>query len=80
MRKLTPWFDVDTKPVRIGAYQTKFPRFKNSTDDWIKGYSYWNGKGWSNQWSRVVDVNAHKKWTSGAIQEKMWRGLAEEPK
>ena len=70
--KLTEWYPVDTKPVREGVYETHMSG--------RLGYSYWTGKQWSNQSVLAACAERHKAWTSGAIQKKNWRGLAEPPK
>ncbi len=74
MSKLTPWFPIETKPVHIGVYETKYHLFE---DEWSHGFSYWNGEKWSNNSCGVKSVK--KNWTEGAIQEKKWRGLLEKP-
>ena len=76
MSELTPWFNPEIKPARIGIYKTKF-KF-HSLDLSLAGYSYWDGKRWSHQASEIIWVNPLQK--RGAAQKKMWRGLAKEPK
>lgn len=75
--KLTGWFSENTKPVHIGVYKTRHHHFGN---EWRDAYSYWNGKEWSNSQPTVNDAHFVRTWTEGAIQEKKWRGLAEQPK
>lgn len=77
MKKLTPWFNQDQKPVREGVYEVKYHLFE---DEWAEGFSYWNGKEWSNCLSEVRSAYANKSWTEGAIQDKKWRGLMQEAK
>lgn len=71
--KLTPWFPPGIKPVHIGVYQVQIRPY-------AVGYAYWNGKKWTNSSNTVGHAYFYKDWTSGAIQKKSWRGLAQKPK
>lgn len=77
MKKLTPWFLPTKKPVRKGVYETKYHLYGR---EFQHGYSYWDGKNWANSSSSIDSAYAIKDWLEGAIQEKNWRGLAEQPK
>ena len=67
--KLTPWFPVHSKPVRVGVYEI-FGGY----------YSYWSGRFWvatdaTPQFAadpRFFDLPS-------CTQDKKWRGLAERP-
>lgn len=70
--KLTPWFDRKKRPVHIGVYKVRPPR-------WIEDvYAYWNGKWWG-------DCAYHPQWAEryktrrNDIQRMKWRGLAKKP-
>lgn len=67
--KLTPWFDGMQKPARIGIYQVR----RMGTI----GYSWFDGKRWSYLERFKCDALAGRLLTSGAAQNKEWRGLAE---
>ena len=76
--KKTDWFPPNIKPVHIGVYETQFklPAEKWAKEEENKGYSYWNGKEWSNQ--RLNPEKARRYNDSyGAIQKKKWRGFTE---
>lgn len=73
-QKLTPWFNMNIKPVHIGVYETCFVD-DEPDNDWMQ-YSYWNGKHWCNQWGSIELANANKHM---GIQNKIWRGLAVKP-
>ena len=73
--KLTSWFHYRTKPIRIGVYEVKYKICREIQD----GYAYWTGKKWTNACNSVQSAHHNKEWTDGAIQEKSWRGLAENP-
>ena len=68
-QKLTPWFPLEVKPVRRGVYETEFDTFR--------GFSRWTGKKWANQ--DPAAERARLLPASGAVQDKRWRGLAEDP-
>ena len=72
MPKLTPWFPAHVKPTRKGVY---FVKFRNS-----EGYAYWHGRNWGWASDTPSDALGDTKLTQGAFQQKMWRGLAEQPK
>ena len=74
---LTKWFPTDVKPVHIGVYEAIYHVFE---DEWSTGYSFWNGKEWANSSDSIKGAYSNRKWIQGAIQEKKWRGLAEQPK
>lgn len=72
--KLTPWFDVEVKPIHTGVYETYFNT--DSPDPNFPGYSYWNGTFWGNQWSTKSMAEKSK---GLGDQDKLWRGLAQKP-
>lgn len=39
MNEVTPWFDGELKPVRVGLYE-------RCTDSGFVLYSWWNGEDW----------------------------------
>ena len=73
--KLTTWFPYRVKPIHVGVYEVKY-LLLGSID---YGYAYWTGKEWTNAWNSVQRAYRNRTWISGAIQEKSWRGLAEDP-
>ncbi len=66
--KLTPWFDGDQKPVRVGTYQRNFC----SAILW----SYWDGKYWSiaSRYMKTTEAYSQNKYYSEA-QDLPWRGV-----
>ena len=75
--KLTSWFPANVKPVHIGVYEIAYHLFE---DEWSNGFSYWNGKKWANSCCSIRSAYENRTWFEGAIQEKKWRGLAEQPR
>ena len=73
-KKLTPWFNVNIKPVHIGVYETGF--VDDEPYNYRMKYSYWNGKYWCNQCDSIEIANANKYI---GHQNKIWRGLAVKP-
>lgn len=67
--KLTPWLPEDMKPVRVGMYQRYYaaPSSRNAPD-------YWDGEQWI-----LCDVYGRKVGVASQ-QERLWRGLAKQPK
>jgi len=66
--KLTPWFPKTVKPIRPGVYQV----------DYAGNYSYWTGDSWC---LSICDRHsAFRIRQPSRIQDRTWRGLAEEPK
>lgn len=65
-------FPADVKPVRPGIYRIKLPM------GYI-GFSFFNGDFWCNS-GLTIAIAEHwiKDGSDGAIQEKMWCGLAKE--
>jgi hypothetical protein len=66
-KKMTRWFPVETKPVHVGVYETDLAGYL--------GYSYWNGKYWSDT-SYKLDMERSTKGRPG-MQNKEWRGFKE---
>jgi hypothetical protein len=66
-KKMTPWFPVNIKPVHVGVYETDLAGYL--------GYSYWNGKYWSDT-SFKLDMERVIKRRRG-MQNKEWRGFKE---
>jgi hypothetical protein len=71
--KLTPLFPPNVKPVHVGVYPSRLPEEYN----YEEGYSHWDGITWGNQYATPPEAN--KRGLCGE-QEKMWRGLASDPK
>ena len=75
MCKMTDWYGKDQKPIkdRVGVYNTKFSGHE--------GFSYWNGRRFGNQRHTAIEAARSYKInaTRGAVQEKEWRGLAQNP-
>ena len=74
MRKVTPWFPPEIKPVRNGIYKVKdSPRNQH----W---YRYWdcNNHKWGAAATSPEAASALSK--SYWFQESEWRGLARKPK
>jgi len=76
MKKMTKWFLEHIKPERVGVYEVQWWCF----DCWEYGFSYWDGKEWTNSCETPKSAFLHKKWVNGATQEKKWRGFTEEQK
>ena len=66
-KKMTRWFPVNIKPVHVGVYETDLAGYL--------GYSYWNGKYWSDTSSKL-DMELRFKGRRG-MQKKKWRGFKE---
>jgi len=66
-KKMTSWFPAKTKPVHVGVYETDLAGYL--------GYSYWNGKRWSDT-SFELDMELSTKRRLG-MQNKEWRGFKE---
>lgn len=73
--KLTPWFPPQVKPVRIGYYEVK--HFLDGVLH--EGYAMWTGSYWS-YLDKKIYYGPVQRWGRSVQQNKMWRGLAEEPK
>ncbi|MDR8915841.1 hypothetical protein [Burkholderia multivorans] len=70
---LTEWFDPDTKPVHRGVYKTEL-----IICGLVKrGFSYWNGKQWSNVKDTAQEAAQFAKRFLPGIQFKYWKGLKE---
>ena len=67
-KKMTRWFPVNIKPVHVGVYETNL-------NGYMMGYSFWNGKYWSDT-SFNLDMPPHFKKRRG-MQNKKWRGFKE---
>lgn len=70
MKRLTPWYPGDVKPLsdpeHVGEYQRHYPRTYLAGR---KQLHWWDGKAW-------------KHWKRGPtclLQNLPWRGLAEKP-
>jgi hypothetical protein len=66
-KKMTRWFPVNIKPVHVGVYETNFNGYM--------GYSFWNGKYWSDTSSKL-NMELRFKERRG-MQKKKWRGFTE---
>lgn len=70
---LTPWFDPEVKPVRVGEYNAS--RLKAGTL-----LRWWNGSQWSmpytNRSERKKECRNHVSVVQDGI---FWRGLARDP-
>ena len=73
MKKMTPWFLSRIKPVHKGVYETKW----SCIDEWVYGFSYWNGSKWSNSVDTEKAAYKLKEWNQHAEQQKHWRGFTE---
>jgi hypothetical protein len=73
--KVTRWFSSDTKPARIGLYETRFDG--DPVAD--RGFSHWDGSKWGDQYGRFEYAAQHSHRARG-YQDKLWRGLASKPK
>ena len=71
--KLTPWFPETIKPVRPGIYQIA------SVDALEVFDSYWDCRAWGWPSFKPHSAFVYKNYVS-PIQDRRWRGLAEEPK
>lgn len=79
--KLTKIFPPDVLPVRSGVYRTKAVDIETGKSLGSWGYSYFDTT--SKIWGCAhpdVDSAARVPDYEFALQHKMWRGLAEEPK
>lgn len=74
--KETPQYPPEIKPVRVGVYRTEF------FDRWLErgrgGFSWWDGARWGFQCS-TPERASERRYGHGAVQEKRWCGLAEDP-
>jgi hypothetical protein len=75
--KLTPWFPPEIKPVRNGIYETRINNCSCNTKGEI---SNWNGQRWSHQVGKMANKSYLTDFGNCAAQDKLWRGLAKEPK
>jgi len=65
--ELTRWFSHDVKPIRVGGYEVAAPWDDFGTSGWV---AHWDGHVWrTSQGGVVLD-----------FQDRIWRGLAKEPK
>jgi hypothetical protein len=69
---LTPWFDGDVKPARVGVYERRYPNPNPNR------YSYWNGLWWMFS-GATIEGAASVERTVSTCQDAAWRGLAEDP-
>lgn len=74
--KYSEWFGPKQKPGKnmVGVYQTKF----TITNHTQKGYSWWNGARWGNQYGDIFSASESRHHIFvfvDAIQSKSWRGL-----
>jgi hypothetical protein len=72
-KELTPWFPAGIKPKRNGVYRTR----TNASS----GYSLWvSGKwAWQCRTPDEAQEDGVSYGTTGATQDKEWRGLATKP-
>lgn len=63
--KLTPWFDGDVKPARVGRYERDY--YPNEDVD---PFDWWAGSEW--RYSSPTGATAYD-------QVRRWRGLASNP-
>lgn len=69
--KLTTWYPVSIKPVRVGVYIVS-----NSAYDTLTWYSYWNGKAFC-YWSCFgVDHAFKAREQNTPAKATQWRGVA----
>lgn len=69
--KMTDWFVNGERPFRTGVYPVRCGG--------AKGFAYWDGKRWAWRCSSVAQADDDRL-TTGASQDKHWRGLANPPK
>lgn len=76
-KKLTPWFQGDVKPARVGVYT----RDDSDTDcdNGLPAYSHWNGSRWGHLCGSKDIAQRNVDYVS-AYQSLPWRGLASDPK
>lgn len=72
MRKLTPYFDGNVKPIRPGIYECRSCRRRGD-------FYYWNGMYWEYGGEREPS-RVRRTSEQSPEQYKEWRGLAEQPK
>ena len=72
MRKLTPWFGVDQKPVHVGVYLT---RISTSDRHPFDGWCWWNGKAWAAAQGDSASAKWHARYGHSVEQKRQWRGV-----
>lgn len=70
-KRLTPWFSVKVKPVRVGVYNASI--FMDATV-----FRKWDGTAWSIGYPTAKRA-AKSTERTGFPDKIMWRGLAEKP-
>jgi hypothetical protein len=65
----TPWFPLNTKPVRVGVYEV------NGSLGW-RWFSWWSGRSWFIP--KVNRNSAAKEFYSSSDQDRTWRGITKE--
>lgn len=73
--KLTDWFPSDTKPMRVGAYETK----KESAFYGTR-YQFWNGRFWCAYSNTAENAARESNSNKSSVQNPAWRGRANNPK
>ena len=71
---MTPWFEPDQKPVRVGVYQTRLGISHHSYDGWC----YWNGLFWAGA-QGTKRAAEHYKFMPSIEQDRQWRGIVKAP-
>lgn len=73
--KLTDWFPVDTKPMRVGVYETKAQNHFDGTR-----FQFWNGQFWC-AYCPTAERAAHESNSNkSSVQNPAWRERANNPK
>lgn len=62
---ITPWFDIDVTPVRVGVYERKF--------GFGTVFSWWDGKYW--RFGKPTPGLAAQVRGESLFQDAPWRGL-----
>ena len=69
----TRWFPACMNPVHVGVYETLVGTLYTRTG----GYSYWNGKRWSNEMRTAAEAYEKRDMApESAMPWKVWRGIA----
>lgn len=75
MMMMTPWYEYDQKPVRVGVYLTRVcsDLAKDRPHPW-DGWSYWDGKRWSAAQGTAQGA-AYRRYIPSEEQLREWRGM-----
>lgn len=77
MKAKTDWFPPEVKPVYPGVYPTRL--LTAPTGLWLlEGWSRWDGKEWAPQYL-TMEAAACTRAAPSIMQNRQWRGLAENP-